>query len=448
MSEKQFWNPEMETLSPEGLERLETDALKAQLTYVYEHSSFYRHKFEGAGVHPGTFSDRADLSAYPFTTKEELRQTQEAKGGLGGHQCASMTDIVRIQGTSGTTGRPLLVGLTAADVNLWNEMFARHAWTGGLRPDDLMINPANFTLFVGGLSECSGAEHMGMTVVPAPFVSTGMEKFMELVQTLKPTVLFSTPSATRFLETVVRDTLKMSPADLGFKKGFLAGEALSEEERSAIEDAWGITARNFYGLADVGADIAAECGCSQGLHFCAQGALVAELINPETLEEIPMTHGAEGEIVFTTINRRATPVIRYRVRDMVRVYTDPCPCGRTGFRFHVIGRSDDMIKVKAVNVFPAAVKGVINALVPGSEMRIVLPHEGPSFGENLTIKVETPQDLGDDEKKALAERLIRTIREKLVFTPRIQWVAPDSYDPSQYKVEYFERAYESQGKGD
>jgi len=158
-----------------------------------------------------------------------------------------------------------------------------------------MINPANFTLFVGGLSECSGAESMGITVVPAPFVSTGMEKFMELVKTLSPTVLFSTPSATHFLETVVRDTLNMDPADLGFTKGFLAGEALSEEERGKIESAWGITARNFYGLADVGADIAAECGQSPGLHFCAQNALVAELIDPDTLTPLPMTDGAVGK---------------------------------------------------------------------------------------------------------------------------------------------------------
>ena len=161
-------------------------------------------KFDENGVHPDTFKSREDLERFPFTTKEDLRQTQESVGGLGGHQCAPMRDIIRIQGTSGTTGRPLLVGLTRSDVDLWNDMFARHAWTGGLRPDDVMINPANFTLFVGGLSECSGAEYMGITVAPAPFVSTGMEKFMELVRDLKPTVLFSTPSATAFLADAVK----------------------------------------------------------------------------------------------------------------------------------------------------------------------------------------------------------------------------------------------------
>ena len=443
MTEKTYWNRELETMPADKLRKLESEALRTQLAYVYRESPFYRQKFDETGVHPDALKTREDLERFPFTTKEDLRQTQESVGGLGGHQCAPMKDIIRIQGTSGTTGRPLLIGLTRSDVDLWNDMFARHAWTGGLRPDDVLINPANFTLFVGGLSECSGAEYMGITVAPAPFVSTGMEKFMELIRDLKPTVLFSTPSATAFLAAAVREVLKVEPHELNFKKGFLAGEALSEEERKNIEDTWGITARNFYGLADVGADIAAECGASQGLHFCAQGALVAEIVDPETLAPIEMTDGVEGEIVFTTINRQATPVIRYRVRDMVRVYTDDCPCGRTGFRFHVIGRTDDMIKVKGVNVFPAAVKGIIQEFAPATtgEMRIVLPHPGPSFGENITIKVEAGAGLKPEDQDAMTEKIRGTIREKLVFTPRIVWVPADTFEKSQYKVEYFEKNY-------
>jgi phenylacetate-CoA ligase len=443
MQEKTYWNRELETMPIDKLRKLETEALQSQLAYVYRQSPFYRNQFDEKGVHPDTLKSRDDLARFPFTTKEDLRQTQESVGGLGGHQCAPMRDIIRIQGTSGTTGRPLLVGLTRSDVDLWNDMFARHAWTGGLRPDDVLINPANFTLFVGGLSECSGAEYMGITVAPAPFVSTGMEKFMELVRDLKPTVLFSTPSATAFLAAAVKEVLNVEPHQLNFKKGFLAGEALSEEERKNIEETWGIVARNFYGLADVGADIAAECGVSKGLHFCAQGALVAEIVDPETLAPLEMKEGVEGEIVFTTINRQATPVIRYRVRDMVRVYTDECPCGRTGFRFHVIGRTDDMIKVKGVNVFPAAVKGIIQDFAPVTtgEMRIVLPHPGPSFGENITIKVEAGDALKPDEKETVAQKIRSTIREKLVFTPTIKWVPADTFEKSQYKVEYFEKDY-------
>jgi phenylacetate-CoA ligase len=441
MQDRKYWNEKMETIAGKDLESLEIGALRKQLAYVYAASPFYRKKLDAAGVHPDDFSTREDLRKFPLTTKDELRSTQEEYGGLGGHQCAPMEKIIRIQGTSGTTGKPLFIGLTRADVDQWNELYARHAWTGGLRPDDVMINPANFTLFVGGLSECAGAEHMGITVIPAPIGSTGMEKFMMLMKEFRPTVLFSTPSACAFIEAVVRDILKIEPHELGMKKGFLAGEALSEEERQRIENVWKVDARNFYGLADVAADIASECGQSPGLHFCGQGALVAELIDPETLEPVEMKEGVEAEIVFTTIHREATPVIRYRVRDMVRVYTDPCPCGRTGFRFHIIGRSDDMIKVKGVNVFPAAVKGVIQKFVPRTtgEMRIVLPHPGPSFGENLVIKVEWGEQTRESELDALGAEVRRTIREQLVFTPVIQWVAPNTLERSQYKVEYFEK---------
>ncbi len=444
MTEKKYWNEKMETISAEELKVLETEGLRKQLEYVYRTSPFYRKKFDEAGVSPEQFKKHEDLRRFPFTTKDELIKSQEEYGGLGGHQCAPMKDIIRIQGTSGTTGSPLLIGLTRNDVGQWNELYARHGWTGGLRPDDVMINPANFSLFVGGLSECSGAEHMGITVVPAPIVSTGMEKFMKLIKDIKPTILFSTPSMCKFLEEKVREILKVEPIDLGMKKGFLAGEALSEGERERIEKVWGIDARNFYGLADVAADIASECGESKGLHFCGQGALVAELIDPQTLEVLPWEDGIEGEIVFTTINREATPVIRYRVKDMVRVYVDPCSCGRTGFRFHVIGRSDDMIKVKGVNVFPGAVKGLIQEFVPRTtgEFRIVLPHPGPTFGENLVVKIEHGENIQEDALESLSEELKKSIRERFQFTPIVDLVAPNTLERSQYKVEYFEKAYE------
>ena len=150
---------------------------------------------------------------------------------------------------------------------------------------------------------------------------------------------------------------------MGFKKGFLAGEALAEEDRAVIEDTWGIVARNFYGLADVAADLASECDHLGGMHFCGQLLVKAELIDPATLEPLDIESGVEGEIVYTTIDREATPVLRYRCRDMVRINAEPCPCGRTSFRFTVIGRSDDMLKVKGVNVYPSAVKDVISSFM-------------------------------------------------------------------------------------
>jgi phenylacetate-CoA ligase len=388
------------------------------------------------------------LSRLPFTTKDELRQSQAGVGGLGGHQCAPMRDIIRIQGTSGTTGKPLFVGLTRRDAALWEELFARHGWTGGLRPDDVMINPADFGLFIGGLSESVGAEHLGITVIPLPLVSAGMQKVLDIMLEFRPTILFSTPSATMFLEKVVRDTLGKEPIEMGFKKGFMAGETLTEEDRTHIETTWGITARNFYGMADVAADMAAECDEAAGMHFCAQGAVVAELIDPVSLEPLEISDSAEGEIVFTTIDREATPVIRYRIRDVVRVQAGGCPCGRTSFRFRVIGRTDDMLKVKGVNVFPAAVKEVIASFSPRTtgEMRIVLRKPGHAIGENLHIKVEHGHGYSPTELEELKESLTRTIREKLVFRPVIELVPPDTFPKSEYKIEYFEKLSEEESR--
>jgi phenylacetate-CoA ligase len=347
-------------------------------------------------------------------------------------------------GTSGTTGRPLFIGLTRHDADLWAELFARHGWTGGLRPDDLMINPADFGLFVGGLTESFGAEHLGVTVIPLPLVSAGMQKLLDTILEFRPTILFSTPSATMFLEKIVRDMLDKEPIEIGFKKGFMAGEALTEEDRKHIEATWGIKARNFYGMADVAADMAAECDEAAGMHFCAQGAVIAELIDPVSLQPVALDDGAEGEIVFTTIDREATPVIRYRIRDVVRIQADPCPCGRTSFRFRVIGRTDDMLKVKGVNVFPAAVKDVIASFAPRTtgEMRIVLEKPGPAVGGNLPIRVEHGPELSPSEIEELKETLTRTIREKLVFRANIEMVPPDTFPKSEYKIEYFEKRYE------
>lgn len=448
MNERKYWNEEMETISGPDLFQLESEKLVRQTGYVYEKSPFYRRKFEEADVSPDDIKTRDDISKLPFTTKDELRQTQAEFGALGGHQCVPMEEIVRVQGTSGTTGKPLYIGLTARDTENWKELFARHAWTGGLRPGDSFVHPANYTLFVGGLSEAISAEAMGIGVIPAPIATTGLEKIFQIIMDLHPTILFSTPSATVFLADYVRKQVGMEPRDLGFKKGFMAGEAMPEEDRQQIEEDWGIVARNYYGLADVAADLASECGMGQGMHFCGQGIVMAELINPVTLEPVTMVDGAEGEIVYTTIDREATPVIRYRCRDMVRVYTSRCECGRTSFRFSVFGRSDDMLKVKAVNVFPSAVKDVISSFIPETtgEFRIVLYEPGPAINTNLELKIEYGEEYPADKTEELAGRLKQTIKERLAFTPVIKMIKPGTLPRSEYKIEYFERVYEQDKK--
>ena len=445
MSEKIYWNKEVETMSHDKLSQMEGNLLRKQLAYIYEKSPYYRKKLEEYNVSLKNIKGVEDLPQLPFTTKDDLRESQMEFGGLGGHQCALKEKIIRIQGTSGTTGRPLYVGLTARDAALWKELFARHAWAGGLRPGDSFINPANFTLFVGGLSESISAEAMGVCVIPAPLGSTGVEKLMDIIYEFKPTVLFSTPSATAFLANAVKERLKKEPADMGFKKGFMAGETLTEEDRLIIEETWGITARNFYGLADVAADLASECDQLGGMHFCGQLIVYAELIDPVTLEPLKIETGAEGEIVYTTIDREATPVIRYRCRDMVRINAEACQCGRTSFRFTVIGRSDDMLKVKGINVYPSAVKEIVSLFSPRTtgEMRIVLYEPGPAIGTNLEIKIEYSDKVNERDIESLAEEIKNDIKQKLVFTPIIKMIPPGTLEKSTYKRDYFERLYDT-----
>lgn len=441
---RKYWNEEIETMAPARLAELESAKLRQQVDYIYGTSAFYSRRMREADVEPGDIHAAVDLIKLPFTTKDDIRKTQSEDGGLGGHQCAPFTSVVRVQGTSGTTGKPIYVALTARDADNWKELFARHAWCGGIRPGDSFINPASFSLFVGGLSEAVSAEAMGFCVIPAPLATTGVEKLMQLVLDLEPTVLFATPSATVFLAEYVKGQMKMNPRDLGFRKGFMAGEAMAEKDRHHIEEEWGIVARSYYGMADVAADMASECGEGEGMHFCGQGLILAELVDPATLEPVEMRDGAEGEIVYTHIDREATPVIRYRCRDWVRVFTSPCPCGRTSFRFSVLGRTDDMIKVKGVNVFPSAVKDVICSFMPETtgEFRIVLRKPGPYVGTNLEMRIEHGEDYPAEGLQGLGERIRQTIREKLVFTPVVEMIPPGTLPRSEYKIEYFERTYE------
>ena len=445
MGEKRFWDEEIEPMPLEKLAKLEGERLQKEVAYIYSKSPFYRRKMDMVDVSPQDIKGLEDIVKLPFTTKDDLRESQVEFGGLGGHQCVDKEKIIRIQGTSGTTGRPLYIGLTAKDADVWKNLFARHAWAGGLRPGDSFINPANFSLFVGGLSESISAEAMGVCVIPAPLATTSLDKLIEIMVEFKPTVLFATPSASVFLADYARQKLKKDPRQLGFAKGFMAGEALTEEDRAMIEETWGIVARNFYGLADVAADLASECNYLEGMHFCGQLYVTAELIDPVSLEPKKIKTGAEGEIVYTTIDRQATPVLRYRCRDVVKINTEPCACGRTSFKFTVIGRSDDMIKVKGVNVFPAAVKEVISSFTPQTtgEMRIVLYEPGPAIGTNLEIKIEYGEEIKENEIKGLAEKIRAAVKNKLVFTPVIKMIPPGTLERSQYKIKYFERAYEA-----
>ena len=285
-----------------------------------------------------------------------------------------------------------------------------------------------------------GLTKTGAMVIPVG-AESGTDRIFSMAKFFKPTVFFGTPSLATYIIEKAPEKIGMDAKSLGIKLLACGGEpgAGVPEWRKRIEESFGAK------LLDTGAGHGVSCDHPeyQGMHWLGDDLCIYELVDQDTREPIPLEDGARGEAVFTNIEGDGWSWLRTSLGDIHEVTMSPCPCGRTGFRFHVIGRTDDMIKVKGVNVFPAAVKGIIQDFAPATtgEMRIVLPHPGPSFGENITIKVEAGAGLKPEDQDAMTKKIRGTIREKLVFTPRIVWVPADTFEKSQYKVEYFERNY-------
>lgn len=443
MSERKFWNEELETMSPDKLRLLEEKQLSKQLEYVFAKSDFYRDKMQGAGIKTDDIKTIEDLEKIPFTAKDELRETQEKCPPYGGHLCAPIESVVRTHGTSGTTGRFLLTCYTAKDADLIAECGARSLWTGGMRPADTVFHVFNYSVYVGGLTDHLSAERLGATVVP---IGVGQTKaFIDLAKVIQPTVLTSTPSYPVYVAKRLKDEYQMEPHELGFKKGLFGGEpgAGIPETRKLLEEMWGFSSRDAnYGLGEVIAIFGAECEAQEGMHFCGQGELIVELIDPDTGRVKKIEGGAEGELVYTTINREATPLIRYRSRDYARIIsTEPCSCGRTSFRFKVIGRSDDMLWVRGVNVFPRAIEELIMKMRPKTtgEYQIILPKEGAV--DILPLRIEYGENIQPEQVSWLKSHLEDKFSEDLRVTTKIELLPPGTLPTYEKKAKRIFKTY-------
>lgn len=438
------WNPKMETVTPDQLREIEEGKLGRQLEYTWHTSPFYRHKWEEAGVDPRQVSHVEDLPLLPFTEKRELQETQEASPPLGANQCAPLDRLVRMQATGGTTARPLRMAMTRHDIAVYNEVGARAAWAAGLRPGDVLFECMNYSLYAGGVSDHMTFETVGACVAP---VGIGQSKrLIEIIRDMRiPICLWSTPSYALHLADVVRSE-GLEPTTLGIHKGFFSGDAglAIPGYRAQIESTWNMLARDIWGLGELGS-LAAECPYANGLHYIGQGLFVAEFIDPESGEPTPMVEGAVGELVLTTIDREAHPLIRFRTHDHVRVSVEPCGCGRTGFRFQVLGRSDDMFIVRGVNVYPLGVQDVILGFRPEltGEFQILLPEPLPITREPV-LRVEYGAAVRADELESLRARLVRRIRDLLVFTPAVELVPPGSVPRSERKAKRLYRLYKGE----
>jgi len=439
--ERLYWNPELETMAPEPLRRLEEDRLRRQLEYTWTRSAFYRRKWDAAGVDPRRGRHVEDLARLPFTEKRELQETQEACPPLGANQCVALDQLVRMQATGGTTGRPLRMAMTRHDIAVYNEVGARAAWAAGLRPGDILFECMNYSLYAGGVNDHMTFETVGACVTP---VSVGQSRrLLEIVRDMRvPVCLYSTPSYALHLARVARSE-GLEPAALGIRKGFFSGDAglAIPGYRAEIEETWRLVARDLWGLGELGAP-GAECGRARGLHYVGQGLFVVELIDAESAEPVSFREGAVGELVFTTIDREAHPLVRFRTHDHVRVSVEPCACGRRGFCFQVLGRSDDMFIVRGVNVYPLAVQDVVLGFRPEltGEFQILLAEPPPLTGEPR-LRVEHGPGVSPDRLEDLRTRLARRVRDVLVFTPAVELLPPGSLPPTERKAKRLYRLY-------
>ena len=353
-----YFDERTETMPPAWTRRLEEELLVDQVTRCYERSPFWRRKLAGAGVRPEHVLGADDLRHIPFTTKEELRVSQEAEPPLGDFACADPVDVVRVHLTSGTTGKPLVLGYTAEDLKTSARIGARAFWTAGARPDDMVLHCLNYSFYTGGLVDHDSLEETGATMVPVGLGQT--KRLLEVWDDLRPTALFSTLTYPLYLAESAQEE-GVDPRRLGLRKLIVAGEPGGQlaGTRKRLEDLWGASMRDTYGLSDVWGTFAAECEEHAGLHFSGQDGVLVELIDPDSGESLEIEPGVSGELVFTHLAREASPVLRFRSRDLAEILGVECPCGRTGFRFRVAGRSDDMFRVRGVNVFPSSLEGLL-----------------------------------------------------------------------------------------
>ncbi len=415
--ERKYWNREMETLSPDEQQRLEREKLGKQLEYVAATSAMYQRKWGETGVGPQDIGGPEDLTKLPFTTKGELRESQEREPPFGDFLACRPEHISRVHRTSGATGRFIYTALTKADLALTHDCGARSFWSAGLRPHHRVVHCLNYQLWMGGLTDHCNLETTGATVFP--FGVGNSRQLVRVIQESGITVLSSTPSYPTYLEQVVRDELGIEPRDLGLQLGLFGGEPGLDNPtyRQRIEDAWGMKAQNAnYGVSDVLCNFAAVCEENYQLHFLGTGTLLFQLIAPESGEDIPLEEGAVGEMVLTHLAKEAQPLVRYRTSDLVEILgTGPCACGRTGPRFKVIGRADDMLHVKGINVFPNGVARVLESMVPQvtGEFQIVLTH--PSPYTHLDITVEQGEAVAASELEGLKRKITSSIKEELNF---------------------------------
>jgi phenylacetate-CoA ligase len=424
-----MFSPEFETMSVPKLKELQLERLKWSVRHAYDNNPYYRKKFEAAGFHPDQLKSIDDMKRIPFLTKQEMRNNYPY-----GLFAVPMKDVVRVHSSSGTTGNATVVGYTKKDIDLWATLMARTLASAGATDEDIVQVAYGYGLFTGGLGAHYGTEKLGAAVVPISGGNT--DRQLLVMQDFGTTVLACTPS---YAINMADFAAKQMP-DFDFRKtklrrGIFGAEPWTNEMRREIESRLGIDAYDIYGLSEViGPGVSCECSAKSGLHVFEDFFLI-EVINPDTGEVLP--EGEQGEIVYTSLTKECCPVIRYRSRDITRIYRDNCSCGRTMVKMEkVSGRSDDMLIIRGVNVFPSQIEAVlveIDGVAP--HYQIIVDRKGAL--DDIEVMVEVDEKIFSDELKvmnALREKIAGRIRSILGISAKITLVEPQTIERSQGKA--------------
>ncbi len=413
-----IYDDELETLPREALEALQLKRLKNTIERVYNLVPFYKRKFEEAKIKPEDVKSLDDLKRLPFTTKQDLRDNYPF-----GLFTIPLEQVVRVHASSGTTGKPTVVGYSKRDVEIWSDLMARSLAAAGVSKGDVIQNAYGYGLFTGGLGAHYGGERLGATVIPISGGNT--KKQIMIMKDFDSTILTATPSYTLYLaETMAEIGIKRE--ELKLKIGILGAEPWSDEMRKSIEEKLNIDAIDIYGLSEImGPGVAIECiDAKEGLHIW-EDAFIPEIIDPETGDVLP--DGEEGELVITTILKEAIPLIRYRTRDITRIIKEPCKCGRTHRRIERIkGRSDDMLIIRGVNIFPSQIESLLME-TEGVEPHYQIIVDRVNNLDTMEVKVEVSEKMFSDEIKhlqKLKERIEKDIKDLYGITVKVTLAEP------------------------
>ncbi|MCD7971660.1 MAG: phenylacetate--CoA ligase [Candidatus Azobacteroides sp.] len=422
-----IWNETMESMPLEELRKIQSIRLRKTVERVYKNTPFYRRKMQEMGIEPADINSIEDIVKLPFTTKQDLRDNYPFD-----LFASPMTEIVRLHASSGTTGRPTVVGYSQKDLNIWSESVARCITAYGGTKEDIYQVSYGYGLFTGGLGLHGGVERVGGTVIPMSSGNTN--KQIMLMKDFGSSVIACTPSYALFLGEAIKD-MKVSREELKLRIGIFGAEPWTENMRKQIEELLGIKAYDIYGLSEIiGPGVSYECECQHGAHI-NEDHFFPEILDPETLK--PVAPGEQGELAFTTITKEGMPLLRYRTKDLCSLIYEKCDCGRTFARMtRIKGRSDDMLIIRGVNIFPSQVESVILEMEEFEPHYLLVVNRINNL-DTLEIQVETkPEFFSDEINKmiALKKKISGKLQSVLGIAADVRLVEPRSLERSMGKA--------------